>query len=246
MLKATYYLETQLDPGYVAEQIAKEQSAGHSRTWAGISNESRKAGYASVIDVAATELRGNSLPVFQAHPSRLPVRERSASIVTIQYDNWEEWDGLVALLNVVAGEPQHLAVVSALRLERLDLSTKLDGSEFSGPAFGSGWFCRELGSRSRGLVCAPIKPSSGLLPAEAARLAYEAAVGGAHIVKDDELAFSTRRVPGTARSRAIAQAIREAEQETGERKYISQIQLAQAWTSFDVPSSWLKLGRMRS
>jgi ribulose-bisphosphate carboxylase large chain len=141
--------------------------------------------------------------------------DSTAALATIEYANWDSRDGLVSLLNVVSGEPQNLALLEGIRLEQVEFPD-LEADAFPGPVFGADWFFRDQSSPH--LVCAPIKPSAGLLAAEAASLAYEVAIGGAVVVKDDELSFTTRRVPGSARSNAVVDHVRRAEQEVGEHR----------------------------
>ncbi|WP_328582657.1 RuBisCO large subunit C-terminal-like domain-containing protein [Streptomyces sp. NBC_00370] len=217
MIEATYYIESQLDLSYVAEQIAKEQSAGHSTSWEGISDESYLAGKSEVAGLEEVEPTEDPLPLALTRPSGARVGVRKAARVRVRYSNWRCEDGLVSLLNTLLGEPQHLGIVSALRLEQVDLQS-LRGDSFPGPPFGNSWFAKGAPPATRTLLCAPIKPSAGLLPEEAGKLAYQAAVGGATVVKDDELAFSTARTSNVSRARVVAREVRRAEQDTGERK----------------------------
>ncbi|WP_162260238.1 RuBisCO large subunit C-terminal-like domain-containing protein [Terrabacter sp. Root181] len=130
----------------------------------------------------------------------------------MRYNNWIPQCGIGNLLNVVLGEPQHLATVRALRLKEIRLDAA-EISSFGGPRYG-----RNVLTQGHDLVVAPIKPSAGLSPEEASALAFEAAMGGVDIVKDDELAFPGLRGAPEERYRQVASAVRRAEQETGTRR----------------------------
>ena len=245
MVRAVYYVESRLDPHYVAEQIAKEQSAGHSRSWSGISPPSRRAGSAQVVEVREIPLRGHPLPLTTTRPAGRQVGTRRASRIAVDYMNWHSADGLVSLLNVLVGEPQHLGIVEALRLEEIR-TEDLAGPLFPGPSHGAAWFFEGVLDTARALLCAPIKPSAGLLSDEAAALAYSAALGGATIIKDDELAFSTQRTSSVSRARAVARAVSRAEQVTGERKIYVANSIGTGHDFLEGPRGWWRSEPTRS
>ena len=62
-----------------------------------------------------------------------------------------------------------------------------------------------------------IKPCIGLSPKETAKLAYEAAVGGVDIIKDDELCANPDFCPLEDRVQAVMEAITKADQKKGEK-----------------------------
>ena len=68
------------------------------------------------------------------------------------------------------------------------------------------------------MLCAPVKPSVGLSPQEFAEEAYQAFLGGADIVKDDELLGDVGYSPFAERVTLAQRAAERAEQVTGERK----------------------------
>ncbi|WP_197289611.1 RuBisCO large subunit C-terminal-like domain-containing protein [Saccharothrix sp. NRRL B-16348] len=220
-MRATYYLESCLNTRFVAEQIAREQSGGHSRSWGGISNRSREANKAFVVSVDTVEARGNSLPLYHARPVNQTFVGRSAARVVIDYENLTPDSGIVEILNVALGECQHLAVVSALRLEDISLPVE-PNPKFQGPPNFVDRLVADFGRRS--FVCAPIKPSGPLEPSEAAYLAYEAALGGADIIKDDELSATHPEFDYAKRYRMVSAAISRTKNETGESKrYVANV-----------------------
>jgi ribulose 1,5-bisphosphate carboxylase large subunit-like protein len=209
-MQVIYRVESWLEGDDVAALIAIEQSAGRSRAWEGISEESRAVGRADVIQVLETQPMPYALPVWTS-PAPLGTRRRAYEIC-VRYRNWIPACGIGNLLNVALGEPQHLNVVLALRLEKI-LWDPEELAAFPGPTGGSSAMAPESD-----LVVAPIKPSAGLSPEEAGKLAYEAAMGGADVIKDDELAFPGLRGSWEEHCACIASAVRRSEQETGTRK----------------------------
>ncbi|MEU4767675.1 RuBisCO large subunit C-terminal-like domain-containing protein [Actinosynnema sp. NPDC023794] len=105
--------------------------------------------------------------------------------------------------------------MSALRLEDISLPTA-PNSKFPGPPDFVDRLVADSGRRS--FVCAPIKPSGPLEPSEAAHLAYEAALGGADIIKDDELSATHPEFDFAKRYQTVYAAITRARNETGESK----------------------------
>lgn len=79
-------------------------------------------------------------------------------------------------------------ISSSGKVKLLDLSFPESFlGQFKGPKFGVNGIRELLGVWDRPLLNNMIKPCTGLDPEETAKLAYEAAVGGVDIIKDDEL-----------------------------------------------------------
>ena len=82
----------------------------------------------------------------------------------------------------------HGNISAAGRLKLLDLHfPRSYVSQFKGPKFGIDGMRKLLDVPERPLLVAMIKPSIGLTPEESAEAFYQAALGGADGVKDDEL-----------------------------------------------------------
>jgi ribulose-bisphosphate carboxylase large chain len=98
----------------------------------------------------------------------------------ISYANETAGDELPQLLNVIFG---NISLKPGIRVFHLDLSPSLLAN-YRGPRFGiSGW--RDLlGVHERPLLMTALKPM-GLGVADLAKLAYEFALGGLDIIKDD-------------------------------------------------------------
>ena len=65
-----------------------------------------------------------------------------------------------------------------------------------------------------------IKPCTGLSPEKTAELAYQAAVGGVDIIKDDELVANPPHCPLIERVKAVMPAIQNADRIKGEKTYL--------------------------
>lgn len=176
---ATYLFESRLAPREAARLVAEEQSTGH-----GYRTRDGRGGRAGAFVVDVSE-----------------------GSVTLGYGS-----GLVpsvpSLLALLQGEALELAALESLRLSEIDLSPETAGS-FPGPQYGVAGMRELLGVSDRPVVAAILKPSVGLSPKEAADLATSYALGGADLVKDDELASST--YPDlAARCRAVASSLHRA------------------------------------
>jgi 2,3-diketo-5-methylthiopentyl-1-phosphate enolase len=88
---------------------------------------------------------------------------------------------------------------------------------FSGPKFGVQGIREILGVYDRPLLNNMIKPCTGLSPEATAELAYEAAVGGVDIIKDDELISNPDHCPLIERVKRVVEAIKKADDVKGEK-----------------------------
>jgi ribulose-bisphosphate carboxylase large chain len=117
---------------------------------------------------------------------------------------------LPQLLNLVFG---NISLKPGIRLERLELSPRLLQS-FSGPRFGRAGLRERLGVPQRPLLCTALKPMG--LPATAlAELAYQFALGGIDIVKDDHGLADQPFAPYRERVQRCAAAVARANRQTG-------------------------------
>jgi len=88
---------------------------------------------------------------------------------------------------------------------------------FKGPKFGVEGVRKLLGVEGRPLLCAMYKPCVGALPDALGRMAYELALGGVDIIKDDELLADPEFCPVSARIEVTEKALERARKETGRR-----------------------------
>jgi ribulose-bisphosphate carboxylase large chain len=130
--------------------------------------------------------------------------------VTISYAVETAGTGLPQLLNVVFG---NTSMQPGIQVTRLELP---DGwlTDFRGPRFGTPGLRRLLGVESRPLVGTALKPM-GLPPPELAQLAYQIALGGIDVIKDDHGLANQSFCPFEERVERCAEAVARANRETG-------------------------------
>ena len=87
---------------------------------------------------------------------------------------------------ILAGIAGNLYAVAAARIKLVDiiLPKKLV-KEFKGPKFGIKGLRDFLSVRDRPFVAAILKPKLGMSPKDISKVCYEAALGGADLIKDD-------------------------------------------------------------
>ncbi len=94
---------------------------------------------------------------------------------------------------------------------------KAVAEKFNGPKFGIEGIREKLDVHDRPLILQIIKPKMGMTPEETAAQVYQSALGGADIVKDDEMCSELENCPFDERLEAVLEALNKAEQETGEK-----------------------------
>ncbi|MBI4617146.1 MAG: ribulose 1,5-bisphosphate carboxylase large subunit [Planctomycetes bacterium] len=129
---------------------------------------------------------------------------------TISYADETAGGDLPQLLNVLYGNS---SLKPGIRLERLDLSEGVL-SRFRGPRFGRAGLRALLGVPGRPLLATALKPM-GLSPQELACLAYQLALGGIDLVKDDHGLADQPFCRFEDRVHLAAEAVARANRETG-------------------------------
>ncbi len=126
---------------------------------------------------------------------------------------------LTQFLNVVFGNS---SIKPGIRVEHLDLPGSLLG-HFKGPRFGREGIRKLLEIPKRPLLCTAIKPM-GLSCRELADLAYQFALGGMDMIKDDHGLTDQCCSPFEERVKRCAEAVQRANWETGGRSiYVANI-----------------------
>lgn len=126
---------------------------------------------------------------------------------------------LTQLLNVVFG---NISLKPGIRLERLELPDSLL-QRYQGPRFGRQGLRALLGASGRPLLATALKPM-GLSPRELADQAYEFALGGIDIIKDDHGLTDQPFAPFRERVERCAEAVCRANRETGGRSiYVANV-----------------------
>ena len=140
------------------------------------------------------------------------VEERNF-IIRIAYP-WQNFGAQFSMmLSTVIGN-----ISSSGKVKLVDLEfpkSFLDG--FKGPKFGVEGIRKLLGVYNRPLLNNMIKPCIGLTPEKTAELAYEAAVGGVDVIKDDELVCDPPFCRLEDRVKAVMKAIKAADEVKGEK-----------------------------
>ena len=198
---ATYYVESKLPLPEAGEQIAIEESIG---TWTEVTTTTAWIKEKLPAKVFRWE-GGNRGLVSIAFPSEL-------------FD--VDTGGIPNILSIVAGNLFGLSTLKNVRLLDIDLSKEI-ASVFPGPKFGIERIRRFVGTLRdrRPHVGTIVKPKVGLDPKQTATVAYEAALGGVDLIKDDETLTNQRFCPLEERVIRVMEAIDKAKGETGKNVF---------------------------
>jgi ribulose-bisphosphate carboxylase large chain len=142
----------------------------------------------------------------------LEARPGGGSSARISYAVEVAGAGLTPLLNVVFG---NISIKTGIRAERLDLPEVMLRA-FRGPRIGRQGLRELLGVPTRPLLCTALKPL-GLPPKGLAELAYQFALGGIDIIKDDHGLADQRFARFRERVECCAEAVARANRQTGGR-----------------------------
>jgi 2,3-diketo-5-methylthiopentyl-1-phosphate enolase len=134
-------------------------------------------------------------------------------VIQIAYPTHNIGAQIPLLLATVYGE---CASFGHLKLLDLHLPESFVGA-FKGPKFGLEGIRELVGAADRPMLIAIMKPAVGLTPKESAEVFYQAAIGGADAVKDDELLVSHPWSHFLDRVREHERAAQAAFDETGHR-----------------------------
>jgi 2,3-diketo-5-methylthiopentyl-1-phosphate enolase len=115
------------------------------------------------------------------------------------------------LLTMLIGD---ISMGGMIKLVDLDLPSRFLKA-FQGPKYGLPGIRTRLAT-DRPLICSILKPCVGVGPKEAGEIFYQHAVGGADVIKDDELMSYSGDLKVEDRVRACMAAARRAAEETGE------------------------------
>lgn len=198
-IRATYAIETPLEPARAAQAIVADQGLGGE--------------VLDVRDVAPAD--GPSL--LGRMPENATYR-RAVVDVSVPLDLIGP--DLLTVEAALLGNVFELRELSGLRL--LDFTTPPELAwSCPGPAFGVAGTRRLAGVHDRPLIGTIIKPSVGLTPAETAERVLALGRAGLDFVKDDELLGSVPQSPLPERVAAVSAAVDQVEQETGKRVMVA-------------------------
>lgn len=191
---ATYYFRPRegVTPEWAAQAIAEEQTTG---TWTDISTRQT---YVHYLDGVVGEI----------HPMG------GGYTCTIRYPaEIFEPGNIPQYLSVLAGNLFGLSRIAAVRL--MDVEFSRDIVPFKGPKFGIEGVRKLAGTVDRPHVGTIIKPKVGLNPKDTAAVAYEAAIGGVDLIKDDETLTDQTFCPLGERLPLIMEQLDRVKSETG-------------------------------
>lgn len=203
---ATYYCAVKPNTNIIkfAAALGIEQSTG---TWIKLPTETqeiREKCIGRLVGVYETPAYQISLPE--------DIKERHL-IIRIAYP-WANFGPQFALmLSTVIGEISSSGKIKLLDLEFPDSFLK----KFKGPKFGIQGIRDLLNVKERPLLNNMIKPCTGMSPEATAQVAYESAVGGVDIIKDDELISNPDYCPLIDRVRSVMEALKRADDKKGEK-----------------------------
>lgn len=194
---ATYYVDADSPTLKSGEQIAIEESIG---TW-------------TTIGTTRENVKRLAGRVFN-------YQEGNEGIIKIAYplELFDIDSGIPNFLSIVAGNLFGLANLRSVKLLDVDLPKEYVRS-FSGPQFGIEGIREILGTLKdrRPHIGTIIKPKVGLDPKETAEVAYQAAVGGADLIKDDETLTNQSFCPLEERVSTVMEKLDHAMEETGRK-----------------------------
>ena len=203
---ATYYCAAKRSTNMLkfAAALAVEQTCG---TWIKVPGETPEVRELTM---------GRVVGVYEApsYQGTMPndVNERHF-IIRIAYP-WKNFGPQFSMmLSTVIGNISSSGKVKLLDLEFPQEFLKF----FPGPKFGIQGIRDIIGVHDRPLLNNMIKPCTGLSPEKTAELAYQAAVGGVDIIKDDELVANPPHCPLIERVKAVMPAIQNADRIKGEK-----------------------------
>ncbi len=166
------------------------------------------------LGVRVTPFESNNVKRLEASVVSVRPNGKAADVeIDVASENIASAYGLVLS---IAGEISCLGALKSIQLTDFEIPERL-AKVLGGPIWGAEGLRSRLGVHDRPLFTCVVKPSQGLSPKEFAKLAYELLVGGIDIAKTDELLQESRE-DTLDRVRAAVDAVRRAEDETGEKK----------------------------
>ncbi|PKL59160.1 MAG: ribulose 1,5-bisphosphate carboxylase, partial [Methanomicrobiales archaeon HGW-Methanomicrobiales-4] len=191
---AHYYFRPKegVTPEWAAQAIAEEQTTG---TWTDISTLEK---YIHYLDGRVEKIlpSGEGYQVSIRYPSEI-----------------FEIGNIPQYLSVVAGNLFGLSKIAAVRL--LDVDFPKEVIPFKGPKFGIDGVRKLVGTTDRPHVGTIIKPKVGLNPEDTAAVAYEAAIGGVDLIKDDETLTDQKFCPIAKRLPLVMEQLERVKSQTG-------------------------------
>ncbi|MGH2994731.1 MAG: ribulose-bisphosphate carboxylase large subunit [Gaiellaceae bacterium] len=217
------YRETYFEPGYepaatdvlAAFRLTPQPGVPLEEVAAAVAAESSTGTWTSVWTDHLTNLERYKARVYDLED--VPGREDQAiAYVAYPMDLFEE-GSVVSMMASITGNVFGFKALRALRLEDLRIPVAYVKT-FPGPPNGIQVERDKLGKYGRPLLGATLKPKLGLSAKNYGRACFELLRGGLDFTKDDENITSQPFMRWRDRYFFVMEAVRKAEEETGERK----------------------------
>jgi len=206
-IRATYYLESEIELDRAAAAMAGEQSSG---TFVAVPGESPELHERHGAQVRNIEPLGACQPSL---PSRTKPEKVQAALVTVDFPMENVGTDLATLQTAVAGNLFELGQLYACRLQDIQLPEEFVAAH-PGPAFGIPGTRRLIGTEGV-MIGTIVKPNVGLKEDQFRQVVRELALASVDLVKDDELMTDPTYLPLERRVAVATEEIRAAEQVTG-------------------------------
>lgn len=222
LIRATYLIETPLDPARVADVMAGEQSCGTFTRVQGETDELRARARTQVEAVEAlAPSAAASLPNAwldrQADARSAPLRRAR---VRIAFPVANIGPNLPTLAATVGGNLYDLGELTGLRLEQLELPSDYR-AQFDMPLAGIAGTRLLTGVAQGPLVGTIIKPNVGLTPEQTAHLVAQLCAAGVDFIKDDEVCANPTHAPLAQRVAAVMAVVRAHRERTGRQVMVA-------------------------
>ncbi len=200
---ATYFMEDELPGEDFVEYFSLIQSMaleGSTGTWEKVEEDTE--------DVRRM-LSGKMVGYYEI-PTDRPSKRSAVVQLAFPIEAWN--DNVPMMLLSVSGN----CFAYSDRLRLLDLFIP-DGvlQNFKGPKFGVPGIREKLGVPERPLSLHIIKPKMGMTPQQVANQCYQTAIGGADMMKDDEMTSDVYNSTYEDRLKAVLDALHRAKDKTG-------------------------------
>lgn len=187
-LIATYYMKSEKEPDLYdwVKLVAADQSAG---TW--------------------THVEGETPEVIEKYGAKVigiyPMSDGISCIARVAFPTANFQPYMAMLISTVAG---NVLGQEGIRLVDVELPDEML-KKFTGPIMGVKGIRELLGVKERPLVGAILKPCIGVPPEASATGAAKAAIGGADVIKDDELLSDPVYSPMVDRVKTVMKYLKE-------------------------------------
>jgi ribulose-bisphosphate carboxylase large chain len=198
-----------------AFRIVPQPEVSPEEAAAAVAAESSTATWTSVWTDWLTTLERYQARAYSLEP--VPGRpDQYLAYVAYPFELFEE-GSVTSMMASITGNVFGFKAIRALRLEDLRIPVALVKT-FQGPPAGIQVERDRLSKYGRPLLGATLKPKLGLSPRNYGRACLELLAGGLDFTKDDENITSQPFMRWGDRYQFVMEAVRKAEQETGERK----------------------------